>query len=267
LAAGELNRMNAGEKLLHDAAVRGLLQAGDFLSLREVFEAGLQSSMSTLAQRREAILNHLLKDRETMIMLGLPTSAPPSGLAAKLGVRHAEDAASRAQTVVAASELVFSHSVTDQVASDCCQAVTLLRPLSCVPDVQEEKVTLDRVRQFNFDVLLAEALKRHHSRLTRKSLPNRIEWLHRICPPLSQLEDLPGYKYDGARIERLDTCRHSIVHDAGVRAALKVTTDDISYMQQTAVYLPRYVMASLGIPLDTSYTAGKWKSDQEWPHQ
>lgn len=254
--------MNEGEKLLHDATVRGLLHLGEIGALRQVLEAGLQTSMSNLARQQEAILNHLFQDRDTRRWLGLSSTTPATALAAEMGAKHATDAAARARMAVAASELVFSHSLTDQVASDCCRAITLLAPKRCEAEVEAKQVELRAVRDLGFDGLVTKALAKHIAGMSRQSLPNRIDWLHRMCPPTSPIEGLPAYTYDRERTVRLDERRHDVVHESGIRAARDVSDDDITYLQQTAVYLPRVVMVSLGVHLDTNYTAGRWRTLQ-----
>ena len=253
--------MTEGARLLHDAAVRAIVHMGDVGTLRRIHEAGLAASTSVLAGETSALMGSMLKNPELAAWAGAPPGGPDAEFLAELGRRTAADTAKRAAQVVEAAELVLYHSLTDGIASDCCRAITLLDAGRCSRFVDRDEVMLERVRESGYSTIVAEALVSYAKKLQNRSLPNRISWLLRACPPRTPLELLPAYKYDGARMNRLDLCRHEVVHGRGVRAVTDVHKGDSEYLLQTAFFLAHHVRESLGVPLNTDYTS---KAIQAW---
>lgn len=253
--------MTDGERILHDAIVRAIGHMGDVGSLRRVSDAGLATSTATLADEQMRFMVFLTRDAELSRELGVPPGVSREAFFAERGRRNAEDTARRAGVVVTATELVFYHSLCDGIASDCCRATTLVAPLRCEEDVDEDTVTLKAWRESQRESVVASCLARFAKRLENLSLPNRIDWLFGRCPPKAPLELLSDYKYDGALMRRLDQKRHDVVHGPGIRAAIEVTKGDLEYLQQTSVFLPHHVAKQLGVTIDTGYTAkalGEW---------
>ena len=246
--------MTDAERILHDVLVRAWGQMLGLTPLRALHEKGQSAALESIRAQSEKNLRWMLGEPDTAAWLGAPAGGVPEAEIAKSSAESAQGSLRRALTAIRAGELVFTHSCADGAATDCCRAVTMLRPDGCRSEIGQDKVALADVMERGLDSVMSESRERVWRKLSNKSLPNRIEWLHRECPPRDG-GPIPGFTLDLERVRRLDEVRQSIVHGIGVEAAAGLEDPEATFLCLTSMYLGRLVMSHYNIALDSTYTA------------
>ena len=158
------------------------------------------------------------------------------------------------------ASIVFAHSALDAAASELCWVTALSSPVNWEPFVSARKVTLGDVKALGFDQLLAHKLEEHLCALERESLLKRVDRLFTLCPPAVGFEGIRGFRFDRARLERLDGLRQAIVHRDVEASEFATAEPDVEFLFQSGLHLWAIVNAKYGVQVDVRHFIGFWGS-------
>src|SRR5262249_6003386 len=125
--------------------------------------------------------------------------------------------------------------------------------------VEERKVTLRDVRAESAAALVRRALEGYLERLRMDALLKKVDFIYARCRPDAGFAGMGGgYKFDRARLARLDRMRHDSVHEVGIEAAEGYTDDDDQYLAMTALHLQTMVAKKFDLKIDPNFLQQKW---------
>ena len=115
----------------------------------------------------------------------------------------------------------------------------LARPEDWDSRLSQKKVEFSAVQEKDLATLRQELLISHLKQLKREPLVERMGVLFSLSPPQPAPEF--GYTFDKARLTRLDSDRHKIVHNAGAEVSFDDIESDLKFMTTTVWFLMKAV--------------------------
>lgn len=169
-----------------------------------------------------------------------------------MGKMMAENQLRMFRAAVEAASLVFAQSILDSAAMDYLRVTSLHNPNDWAEFVDQKQIPLSAVKGRAYDDVLKEKVSQYLETFDRQSLLVKIDKLFQICKPEKGFAPMDDYIFDRARLEQLDSLRHEIIHGSGPVNDIKVTNNDIWFLQKTAFYLMSLVNMRYDTRIDTA---------------
>jgi len=144
-----------------------------------------------------------------------------------------------------AASLVFAHAVLDDLATECCQIISIADPDAWRDSVINRQVKLADLEGSSFEESYSRLLGEYMNRIGfSEPLAKRIDLIHSKCPPQDPKPLFPSvvdetseqFTYEPAKVQALDRMRQDILHRVKVDTPDTVL-DDVAYLERTCYYL------------------------------
>lgn len=222
-------------------------------SLRHVAEIGLPGAIPGIYREWLDFAHELFHDpRHDHLFIDKEGAIREGGGVEGMGKAMAENQLRSFQSAVEAASLIFAHSILDSAALDYLRVTTLHNPSDWAEFVNQKQVPLSSIQGRSYDDLLKEKVAQYLETFDRQSLLAKIDKLFQICKPEQGFAPMDDYAFDRARLEQLDSLRHEIVHGSGPVIEIRVTDNDIWFLQKTAFFLMSLVNMRYGTRIDTA---------------
>jgi hypothetical protein len=221
--------------------------------LRHVAQLGLPGAIPGIYQEwtqfalqlfNDPQYDHLFLDKEGAIREG--------GGVQGMGRMMAENQLRAFQSAVEAASLMFAHSILDSAAMDYLRVTALQGPNDWAEHVNQKQVSISAILGKTYEELLDEKVSQHVETFDRQSLLVKVDKLFQICRPEPGFVPMDDYAFDRTRLQQLDSLRHEIVHGSGPVNDIRVTDNDIWFLQKTAFFLMALVNMRYDTRIDTA---------------
>lgn len=157
-----------------------------------------------------------------------------------------------ARSASAAAALVFAHSALDLCVSDLCRVTALCRPADWDQWIDSRKIAFSEARSTPLEDTRRTLVEKIVDELARQSLLMRTDRLFALCKPAASTVILRNFSFDRARLERLDTLRHEVVHGIGNESRVTAVDDELEFLNKTGLFLASMVHLAYGVQVDPS---------------
>lgn len=157
---------------------------------------------------------------------------------------------SSASVAIDAASLVFAQSIVDDAAWSYLRVCAAVDPATWEDQIDDRKIGVKDLKMKSYEDIRADLVEARLKQIGRKSRLTKIDLLFKLCPPPKDFAPLNNYSYDRARIERIDSQRHSMIHENGFGTPLPTLEEDLEYLYKTAWFLMDLVNKKHGLQLD-----------------
>jgi hypothetical protein len=160
----------------------------------------------------------------------------------------------------AASVVVLSHSLADDIFTAACESAMELDPASWIPELNmERKIPLSLLRDKGPAGVFAMELDKYRQQLPEKSLPVRAELFFRHVKirhhPKIGLADAQYFRQ--SRLVEADTLRNNILHGAEIPPIdLQLSQQIVLFLHEAALTALRSLAAAYRLPTEWNILAG-----------
>jgi hypothetical protein len=222
-------------------------------SLRHVAELGLPGAIPGIYQEWTQFAHQLFNDPQyDDLFLDKEGAIREGGGVQGMGRMMAENQLRAFQSAVEAASLVFAHSILDSAAMDYLRVTSLQGPNDWAEHVSQKQVPISALQGKTYDDLLKEKVSQHLETFDRQSLLAKVDKLFQVCRPAQGFVPMDDYAFDRQRLEQLDSLRHELVHGSGPVNEIRVTDNDIWFLQKTAFFLMALVNMRYDTRIDTA---------------
>jgi len=258
--ADDLHKANT---LFTDTFVRSTKGFAFIFSFRWLARTGLERSFNFL--RDDCLI--LFQELETNpdykgILIDIDPNRHSSPNWARVADIAAQGQAAGFSVAVDAACLVFAHSVLDDAALQYCRVTATVSPSSWERFVIDKKIRLSEAKNETYRGLLQQNIERYLKKLEKESLLVKIDKLFAVCQPVPGYKPIRRFSYDRARLQDLDTLRHSIIHQSGPVRKLPKGEDDIRFMQLCGLYMVDLVNTRFGVQIDANQLEESFRAQQ-----
>lgn len=240
------------EKLCARILLRSVTGFGPVMSFWEICDLGLPMAIDEKTKQWEGAAASFAHDPEYRQFLRDPESWTLEEEGRVLVENMMEHARAEFGASRDSAALVFSHSILDSIAFDCCKISSLVAPEDWEAQVGKRKVVLSEVKGQDYGQLLRARIEEYLVQLERESLLKKIDTLHKKC---WQETEITGYAFDSVRLKELDDLRHEVVHGLTGPKELPRGLDDIDYLQKTSLHLATSVLRKYNLTFPQEYVA------------
>jgi hypothetical protein len=257
--------MTEAEKLFNETFAGWFLKTSIVSNFRSTFAAVTVSANKQLEVKTAELFRSLHEAPEWAGLLvdiktGKPASAAPASEYQKLGKIAAQEIFDSSYASLDAAVLVFSHSLLDALAFDCCRVTALHAPRDWEQDLKNTQVQLLDMQGKSYDQLLQTKLDDRLKKLERESLLAKVERLFARCKPPSSWSPMKDYLFDWGLVKKLDIQRHEIVHGKALGKSLTifpVSEESLFYVQRTGMFFMGLVNFRYHLQIDPKYLEPK----------
>ena len=165
-----------------------------------------------------------------------------------------------ALAAVGAAGIVFGHAVMDTTMNDLLRVTSYIHPDYWTDLAADEKTVwsvreLHDLREVLYPILIGKGIDTYVKKLTRQSLPNRVDILNQCCRQFCKVpaDPIPGYVFDLERIKRFDKIRHEIIHGAGLTGSKTDARKEVGFMRQTNAFFIALVQCACQLKVDLNH--------------
>jgi hypothetical protein len=226
-------------------------------SLRQVAEAGMPYVERVLAVEHSVAVEIISNDPQGQRLFVDNNGPFDPELAQFLRAGMTTTAIAHARSSIDAASVVFAQAMLDDCAWSLHKICAVMRPQDWEPGIDNKQITLRSAREKDYEANRMELIESKIKAIERESLPDKVDSLFRLCPPPVGFNPVDGYVYDRARLEKIDSDRHRVIHSSGYGTPLTNVEDDLVFLKRTASYLIALVNARCGVRIDPRWFAAQ----------
>jgi len=219
---------------------KGFGRAQSFLHYSSV---GLARAMPTIRQESAEALAEL----GPAVFVGEPSP----DMLLKMHEAMASTTYEQQKATIRGAALLFGHSVLDDVCNDLLWAVCHFDGKHWNDLLRDKEITIGQVLDGNVDLAIKAKKQRLIAELCKEGLPKRIQEYQAFCDYDASQEYVSDWKYDHARLCRLDDLRHRVVHSASEIEVISNIEGHLTFLRHTATSLISMLHLRFGVKLDS----------------
>lgn len=146
--------------------------------------------------------------------------------------------------------LVFTHSILDGVLYDFCRSVFEAAPNKWEQFVLERSVKLNRLKDREYEDVLAELVQSKFKDIDRSSVPSKTDVLFKLCSPLPDNNEPHGYVFCRDKLSEICEKRNRIVHSPQEYINLEDIDLDLKFLQETGRYFLSVLNSRFDLKID-----------------
>ncbi|QHI68050.1 hypothetical protein [Tichowtungia aerotolerans] len=142
-----------------------------------------------------------------------------------------QSAVENAEAAVAASSLVFAHSVVEDLLMKICRICADVDSVSWTKKISKRSITIEEVDQKTIVDLKREQVEKYLSQLEKESMLKKLDVFLGIIQP-NDFASSRMKKYDRERIAKIDRLRHECVHEAKFAVRISNIKEHLDYLYE-----------------------------------
>lgn len=160
-------------------------------------------------------------------------------------------------SLINATSLLFAHSAIELFVHNGLKLISTVAPNKWEPFLPKQLMKVAYIKDHDYKDILAKCIKHYLHDLYKKPLPDKIDYLFKLCGATNDLALIGRmllYRYDPSRVARIDNLRHTAIHEFHISSLLDNIESDIEFLLDTSLYLHAKMNDAFNLTINLQHT-------------